>query len=75
MKQPAESDLIEYRWLNMDNQCRTTEEALYRYASAFPTGIHRVASDGVLCPVIRAYGTRQYTVDDMKSLDERLPSS
>lgn len=68
------NDPIEYRWLNMDNTCYTTQERLQKYAAAFRGGVHRtVATDAVLGgPVLMAYGTSTYTYDDMVALDKRL---
>ncbi len=70
----GESDLIEYRCLNMDNGCRTSKDRLYKYASDFPGGMHRVLATGSLLsgPMLHAYGTRPYGDDAMIALDARL---
>lgn len=71
----SESDLIEYRWLNMDVRCRTTEEALLQYARDFPGGVHRAEPTTPFTngPVLMAYGRSAYSHEDMKALDTRLP--
>lgn len=70
----AEDDLIEYRYLNMDNECRTTSDRLLKYASDFPGGTHRVVTSYKFGgPMLQAYGTRPFPADAVIRLDERLP--
>lgn len=68
----AESDLIEYRWLNMDNRCYTTDVRLYQYARMFPRGEWKCEAPKLGGPCLTAYGIRPYTFDDVRALDARL---
>jgi hypothetical protein len=76
MAMVAETGLIEYRYLNMDHGCYTSERALLDYAGSFRGGIHRAVPISLIDgPVLIAYGTRPYSPEAVEQLDERLQSS
>lgn len=69
-----DNQAVDYRYLNMDNECFTTAGKLMKYATDFPGGTHRVVAVGsfVRDPVLQAYGRKPFHPDDMVALYSRL---
>lgn len=70
MNQPKNE--ITHRYVNMDNRCYTTQEALAKYSYSFRKGIHRASVLDLFQTVVIGYGTKFYTSEEMLALDKRL---